>query len=58
MNISCILFDKLYCCVEFRVWNFKKCCANHGQGDAIDWTDEYTTLVCKFFANKLEKGTG
>lgn len=29
---------------------------NHGQGDAMDWTDWYTTLVCDLFAEQVRKG--
>ena len=29
---------------------------NHGQGDAMDWTDGYLTLVCNLFAEQVRKG--
>jgi hypothetical protein len=27
-----------------------------GQGDAMEWTDEHTTIVCQLFAQQVSKG--
>jgi hypothetical protein len=29
---------------------------NHGQGDAMDWVDCHTTLVCNLFPKQVRKG--
>jgi hypothetical protein len=35
---------------------FQECYVNHGHDDAIDWTDEYMRLLCKFFSKHDRKG--
>jgi hypothetical protein len=29
---------------------------NHGQGDAMDWTDSALTLICELMAEQVKKG--